>query len=175
MRNRLLEDLEARCAGARRPGPVQDRAGHRLAAVGPHPPRRRLVGAQPLRQQLPRPRRPPRPRRGRAPGARPLRLRHGLGAVHLRHPDGAQGAGGRARRRSSAPTTRSSTRRASTPTAGCSRRSSTSRTRSSPTRSTTPRSSTASGCARPDACATTTTTWPSSSSACRRRPTPATG
>ena len=51
-------------------------------------------------------------------------------------------------RSSSAPTTRSCTARASTPTAACSRPSSARRTRSSPTRSTTRRSSTESGCAR---------------------------
>ena len=99
--------------------------------------RRRRRSHQPVRQQLPRARQPSGGARGRAARARPLRLRHGVGALHLRHADRAQGARGAAQPRSSAPRTRSSTRRASTPTAGCSRRCSTSRTRSSATRSTT--------------------------------------
>ena len=45
--------------------------------------------AEPLRQQLPRPRRPSRDRRGGARGARPLGLRDGLRALHLRHPGSA--------------------------------------------------------------------------------------
>ena len=82
-------------------------------------------------------------------GARPLGLRHGLGALHLRHagaPQGARGAADRVpRHRGHDPLLAP----ASTPTAACSRRCSAPRTRSSPTRSTTPRSSTASGSARP--------------------------
>ena len=49
--------------------------------------------------------------RGRRQGrARPLRLRHGLGALHLRHAGGAQGSSRRASRPSSAPRTPSSIR-----------------------------------------------------------------
>ena len=54
--------------------------------------------------------------------ARPLGLRHGERALHLRDPRGAQGARAAPRRRFSGPTTRSCTRRASTPTGACSRR-----------------------------------------------------
>ena len=61
-------------------------------------------------------------RRGRARGARPLGLRHGLGAVHLRHAGSSTASSRSASRRSSARTTRSSTARASTPTAASSRR-----------------------------------------------------
>ena len=76
-------------------------------------------------------------------------LRHGLGALHLRHADRAQGSSRRAlsrvpRHRGHDPLLVA----ASTPTAACSRRCSARRTRSSPTRSTTRRSSTASGSAR---------------------------
>ena len=84
--------------------------------------RRRRRGAQPLREQLPRARRPSGADRGRAGGAGPLGLRHGVGALHLRHAGDPQGARGEALRASSAPRTRSSTAPASTPTAGCSRR-----------------------------------------------------
>ena len=100
--------------------------------------------------------------RGRRSGPRragPLGLRHGLGAVHLRHPGGARRAGEAACPSSSARRTRSSTRPASTPTAGSSSRSWTRSARSSPTSSTTPPSSTARGCARLDASSTRTPTW----------------
>ena len=127
--------------------------------------RRRHRGAQPLRQQLPRPGRPPGAGRGGPNGARHVTAtawrRCGSSAARRRSTSKLEE---RISARSSAPRTRSSTRRASTPTAGCSRRSSTSRTASSPTPSTTPRSSTASGSARPSGSATPTTTWPSSSS-----------
>jgi glycine C-acetyltransferase len=57
-------------------------------------PRGRPRGAQLLRQQLPGPgRRPRRDRRGQG-GARHARLRHGLGALHLRHAGPAQAARG---------------------------------------------------------------------------------
>ena len=51
-----------------------------------------------------------------------LGLRHGLGAVHLRHPGAAQSPRGTALRASSVRRTRSSTAPASTPTAASSRR-----------------------------------------------------
>ncbi len=63
---------------------VQARAPDRGAARGGHP-RRRPRGHQLLRQQLSRPGQPSRHRRGGPRGAAPLRLRHGLGALHLRH------------------------------------------------------------------------------------------
>ena len=50
--------------------------------------------AQFLRQQLSRPRRQRGAARRGQGGARPLRLRHGLGALHLRHAGGAQAARG---------------------------------------------------------------------------------
>ena len=56
------------------------------AHVGVDRPRR---GAEPVRQQLPRPGRPSRHRRGGARGARAVGLRDGVGALHLRHPGGA--------------------------------------------------------------------------------------
>ncbi len=96
------------------------------------------------------------------------RLRHGVGALHLRHPGPAQAAGGRRSPTSSAPRTPSSTPPASTPTAACSNRCWARTTRSSPTRSTTPRSSTACACARPSASATPTATWPTWRRSCRQ-------
>ena len=68
------------------------RSRPRSRVVGPRP------GAEPLRQQLPGPGRPPGDRRGRPRGARAVGLRHGVGAVHLRHAGGpprARGAAGR--------------------------------------------------------------------------------
>jgi hypothetical protein len=59
-----------------------------------------------------------------------------------------------------------------TPMAGCSRRCSMSATPSSPMRSTTPVSSTASACAKRNASATPTATWPSWKAACSRRAPP---
>ena len=82
----------------------------------------RRRGAQLLREQLPRAGRPPGADRGRAGGARPLGLRDGVRALHLRHAGDPQGARGEDLGASSAPRTRSSTAPASTPTAGCSRR-----------------------------------------------------
>ena len=133
---------------SREAGLYEDGARDRLAAGGARR-RRRARSAQPVRQQLPRPRQPPRDRGGGARGARPLGLRHGLRALHLRHPDRPPRARGAALRVPRHARTRSSTPPASTPTAASSRRCSGRRTRSSPTRSTTPRSSTASGSARP--------------------------
>ena len=81
-------------------------------------------------------------------GARPLRLRHGLGALHLRHAGPAQAARGAAQR---LPRHRGHhplllvLRRQRRPVRDAAR---TSRTPSSATRSTTPPSSTASACAR---------------------------
>src|SRR6478735_4623413 len=49
---------------------------------------------QPLRQQLPRSRKPPRDGRGRTRGARPVGLRHGVRPLHLRHPGAAPRARG---------------------------------------------------------------------------------
>ena len=83
---------------------------------------RARAGAQLLRQQLPRPLRPPGAGRGRAPRARRVGLRHVLRALHLRH----AGAAPRAREARSPPSsawrTRSSTPPASTPTAASSSR-----------------------------------------------------
>ena len=92
----LLDDLAARCAALVDDGTVQARAGDRLAAVGPHRPHRRSHRAQPVRQQLPRAGRSSRRDRSRPPRPRHVRLRHGVGAVHLRHPDRPQGTGVRA-------------------------------------------------------------------------------
>ena len=79
------------------------------------------------------PGRPSRGDRRRPRGAGPLGLRHGQRPLHLRHAADPQAAGSRDQPSSSAPRTRSSTPRASTPTAGCSRRCLGPRTRSSPT------------------------------------------
>ncbi len=82
----------------RRPGPaprrrsVQGRGGDPYAA-GRRDRRRRRLGAQPVRQQLPRPGRPPGHGRGRPAGAGPVGLRDGLGPLHLRHHRDPQGAG----------------------------------------------------------------------------------
>ena len=88
----------------------QARARDRLGAGRARDARRRPRAAQPLRQQLPRPRQPSGRARGRARGARRARLRHGLGALHLRHaghPPRARGAHQRVPRHAR---TRSSTR-----------------------------------------------------------------
>ena len=138
-------------------GPVQARARHHLAP-GVRDRGRRPQGAEFLRQQLSRPRRQRGAARSGEGRARPLRLRHGLGALHLRHAGGAQAARGAdlelPRHGGHDPL-----RPASMPMAACSRRCWARRTRSSPTRSTTPRSSTASGSPKPSASATPTTTW----------------
>ena len=63
-----------------------------------HRARRRRRGRQLLRQQLPRPGRRPAARRRRARRSRPVRLRHGVRALHLRHAERAPGARSRARR-----------------------------------------------------------------------------
>ncbi len=75
--------------GTRAYRPLQARARDRLAAGARSPARGRPRGHQPVRQQLPRPRRRPRGRGRRACGPRPPRLRHGLCAIHLRHADSA--------------------------------------------------------------------------------------
>ncbi len=85
----LLDRLESQTAELAQQRALQARARHRLAAGSRDPARGRPRGHQPLRQQLPRPREPPRRRRCRPRRARPLRLRHGLGALHLRHADRA--------------------------------------------------------------------------------------
>ncbi len=100
-------------------------------------------------------------------GARSVRLRHGLGALHLRRADPASRAGAARSRAISARTTRSCSPPVSTPMAACSSRCSATRTPSSPTRSTTPRSSTACGSARPSATASPTATWTSWRTACK--------
>ena len=76
---------------------------------------------------------PSRGDQGRPRGSRPLGLRHGQRAVHLRHAADPQAVRSGSYPSSSAWRTRSSTPPASTPTAGCSRRSSGPKTRSSPT------------------------------------------
>ena len=101
--------------------------------------------------------------RGGPGGARPLGLRHGVGALHLRHagdPQGARGAAERVPRHRGHDPLRLLLRRQRRAVRDAARRR---RTRSSPTRSTTPRSSTASGSARRSASATRTATWTSSS------------
>ena len=85
--------------------------------------------AELLRQQLPRPGRPPGRRRGGQAGAGRVGLRDGQRAVHLRHADPAHRARAPAVGVPAAPRRRSCTRRASTPTAACSRCCSTSTTR----------------------------------------------
>ena len=132
---------------------------------------RRARAAQPLRQQLPRPRRPSGGPRGRARGARPLGLRA--------WPRCASSAAPRSctaqleERLSRLPRHRGHdplSAPASTPTAGSSRRCSDERGRGHLRRSsTTPRSSTASACARRAGCATQTATWTSSRRGCARR------
>ena len=78
---------EIRAAGLYKPERVISHAA--AAPMSASQGRRR--GAEPVRQQLPRPGRPSRGHRGGARGARPLGLRHGLGALHLRHAGAAQG------------------------------------------------------------------------------------
>ena len=77
----------ARCAAPRRRRAVQERARHHLAAVGPHRARRRHAGAQLLRQQLPRPRRPP---RRRSPRPHEALDRYGYGMASVRFICGTQ-------------------------------------------------------------------------------------
>ncbi len=60
-------------------------------------PRRRNGDVQSLRQQLSRPRESSCRARGRSPGARPLRLRRRIGALHLRHAERAPRTGRAAR------------------------------------------------------------------------------
>ena len=84
--------------------------------------RRRPRGAELLRQQLPRPGQPPATSSPPPRRARPLGLRPGQRALHLRHAGAPQATRSAHQPRSSAPRTRSSTPPASTPTAGCSRR-----------------------------------------------------
>ena len=86
-----LDEIAARRA-------LQARARDRLGAGRPRDARRRPRGAEPLRQQLPRPRQPPGGARGRARRARRARLRHGVGALHLRHAGHPQRARGAAQR-----------------------------------------------------------------------------
>ncbi len=95
-------------------------------------------------------------------GAKQALESHGFGMSSVRFICGTQDLHKQLEARiaaSSAPKTRSSTRRASTPTAVCSRRCSAPRTPSSAMRSTTPASSTASASARRSACATPMATW----------------
>ena len=118
----LRDELASQLDEIREAGHLQDRARDDDAAGRARRRRGTRRAAQPLREQLPRPRRPPGDRRGRARGARPLGLRHGVGALHLRDAGDPPRARGAALARSSAPRTRSSSARASTRTAACSRR-----------------------------------------------------
>ena len=168
----LLDRLESQTAELARTGLFKRERVHRVAAGAGDPPRGRPRGHQPLRQQLPRPRRPP---GGRAPPPTPRST-----ATATAWPRCASSA---ARR----PCTASSS-------GGCPPFSGTEDTilysscfdangglfetllgragrRSSPTRSTTRASSTASGSARRSACATTTATWPARGAARRGRGT----
>ena len=77
---------------------------------------------QSLRQQLSRACRRCAPHRSGAGSAVEPRLRHGLGALHLRHLGSPQARWSSGWRHSSAPRTRSCIPPASTPMAGCSRR-----------------------------------------------------
>ena len=126
-----LRERSARPARRRfrdgRPATRASASSRRRRAARPR--RRPRRGAEPLREQLPRPGRPSRDRRGGARGARPLGLRHGLGALHLRHAGASTRSSSGGSASSSARRTRSSTPRASTPTAACSRRCSATRTR----------------------------------------------
>ena len=175
MRNPLLDDLAARTAGLVGEGLFKSERVDRIAAIGAHPTGRRHVRPEPVRQQLPRPRRSSRHRRCRSRGTGSVRIRHGLGAIHLRNAIGAQGARGpplgvpghrghhlvlvvlRRQRRA----VRDHPRRAGR---GDLRRAQPriDHRRHPPV----PRHS---------ACATTTATWTNSSSACRNRPMPAIG
>ena len=148
------EGARGRARGAEGGAALQGRARARDAAVAA----RRGGGdgraAQPLCQQLPRPRRPPGHRRGRTRRARALGLRDGVRALHLRDADAAPRAGAAAvgvpRHRRHDPL-QLLLRRERRPLRGAARAP---KTRSSPTRSTTPRSSTGSGSARRSGCAT---------------------
>ncbi len=77
-------------------------------AERPHPHDRRQGSAQLLREQLPRPRRPPRDHRRRQTRARRMGLRAGQRAFHLRHAGNPQGTRSGAEHDSSARRTRSS-------------------------------------------------------------------
>ena len=72
------DQLDVRARRDPRRRPLQGRARDRLAAAAPTSRVGGGRGAEPLRQQLPRPRRPPGADRGRAGGARPLGLRPGV-------------------------------------------------------------------------------------------------
>ena len=80
------------------------------------------AGHQHVRQQLPRPVQPPDGGEGGARRPRRARLRHVVGALHLRHPGHPPELEKQADRRSWAPRTPSSSPRAWTPTAASSRR-----------------------------------------------------
>ena len=79
---------------AHRRGAAQAGARHDDAAGRPRRGGGARRAAEPLRQQLPRPRQPPRDGRCRARGARPLGVRNGLREVHLRHAGAPPRAGG---------------------------------------------------------------------------------
>ena len=126
---------------------------------------------EPVRQQLSGPGRQRGADRRRQGKLRPLGLRPvpacaSSAARRVMH----QRTGNAAGRVSSAWRTPSSIPAASTPTAACLKRFWGRRTRSFPTNSTTPRSSTACACARPSACATRTTTWPTCAPSWKRPP-----
>ena len=111
--------------GAREAGARADVAA--AGAGGRARPRGR--GPQPVREQLPRARRPPGGDRGRARRDGGVGLRARVGALHLRDAGDPQGPRGTRSASSSGPRTRSCTRRASTRTAACSRCCSARRTR----------------------------------------------
>ena len=95
MYGRFEQHLEDELAGDPRSRLLQDRAGDHDAAGQPCRGRLRRRPDQSVRQQLSRPRpEPARSKRRRARGARALGLRHGLGPLHLRHPERPQAARG---------------------------------------------------------------------------------
>ena len=129
----LRDDLVERARRDARGRALQDRARDDDAAGRARRRRADARAAQPLREQLPRPRRPPGDGRGGARGARPLGLRDGLGALHLRHagaPQRARGAALRVPRHRGHDPLQLLLRRERRPVRGAARRA---RTRSSPT------------------------------------------
>ena len=151
------------CDGDPRRRAVQARARADLAAVGARHDGRRRDGAELLRQQLPRPGRPP--RRGRRRRSRRCD-EWGFGMASVRFICGTQTQHTQLEARLS----RVPRHRGHDPLLLLLRRqrrrvrgaASAPRTRSSPTSSTTPRSSTASGCARPRRLRYRNPTWPTS-------------
>ena len=98
MSDGLIERLSAELDAMRAGRTLQGRAGHRLAAGGRDRRRARRAACSTSAPTTTSASPTTRRRRGRQGGARPLRLRPGLGPLHLRHAGPAQGARGAARR-----------------------------------------------------------------------------